>query len=141
MKIKEIVSNFGKREELVYITVLLWIAAGIFGAYKLVNFSQLAAYFGSLTTYVATYIWAESKRPSLKTGILKPGPSSRREIMIYFIVFLWAVVGGIGIQFSANLNDLAIYFIALTGFIASWIAGEVYKPEDEIKDTKTDTAE
>ena len=141
MNIKEIVSNFGKREELVYITVLLWIAAGIFGAYKLVNFSQLAAYFGSLTTYVATYVWAESKRPSLKTGVLQPGPSSRREIMIYFIVLVWAIAGGFGIQFGANLNDLAIYFIALTGFIASWIAGEVYKPEDEVAKSKTDITE
>ncbi len=141
MNIKEIVSNFGKREELVYITVLLWIAAGIFGAYKLVNFSQLAAYFGSLTTYVATYIWAESKRPSLKTGLLKSGPSSRREIMIYFIVFLWAVIGAVGIQFGANLSDIAIYFIALTGFVASWIAGEVYTPEDDVTKSKTDIVE
>jgi hypothetical protein len=141
MNIKEIVSNFGKREELVYITVLLWIAAGIFGAYKLVSFSQLAAYFGSLTTYVATYVWAESKRPSLKTGVLQPGPSSRREIMIYFVVLVWAIAGAVGIQFGANLNDLAIYFIALTGFIASWIAGEVYKPEDEVAKAKTDIVE
>ncbi len=134
MNIKQIISDFGKRESLVYITVLLWIAFGIFGAYKQANFSHLAAYFGSLTTYVATYIWAESKRPSEKTSVFKPGPSSRREIMIYAIVILWAVAGVIGIEFGANINDLAIYFMALTGFIASWIAGEVYTPQDSLKE-------
>ena len=25
------------------------------------------------------------------------------------------------------------YFVSLTGFVASWIAGEVYKPQDQIK--------
>ena len=93
----------------------------------------MAAYFGSLTAYVATYIWAESKRPSDKTGILQPGPSSRREVMIYVIVGLWVIAGGSAIWFAANLADLAVYFVSLTGFIASWIAGEVYKPQDTIK--------
>ena len=32
-----------------------------------------------------------------------------------------------------DLGDLALYFVSLTGFVASWIAGEVYKPEDTIK--------
>lgn len=131
--LKQIVSDFGKREALVYITVILWILMGLFGAYKQANFSHLAAYFGSLTAYVATYIWAESKRPSVKTTLFKPGPSSRREIMIYVIVLLWAIAGGVGIEFGANMNDLAIYFMALTGFVASWIAGEVYTPQDNIK--------
>jgi hypothetical protein len=105
---------------------------GALGAYKEANFTELAAYFGSLTAYVATYIWAESKRPSTKTAIIKPGPSSRREVMIYVVVALWAIAGGIAIWFKANLSELAIYFVSLTGFVASWIAGEVYKPQDEV---------
>lgn len=133
MNLKEIFSNFGKREALVYIVVALWVIIGIFGGYKHSNLTSLATYFGSLTAYVATYVWGESKRPSDKTSIFMPGPTSRREIMIYVIVSLWAIAGAGAIQFSANLNDLSIYFVSLTGFIASWIAGEVYKPEDSIQ--------
>lgn len=125
--------DFGKREGLVYIVVLLWVIAGIYGAIKGVDFTQLAAYFGSLTAYVATYIWAETKRPSKKTKLLSKGKSSRREIMIYVVVILWTIAGAAGIYYMANLTSLATYFVALSGFIASWIAGEVYKPQDEVK--------
>ena len=125
--------NFGKREGLVYTIILFWIGLGILGAFKKADFTQLSVYFGSLTAYAATYIWAESKRPSAKTGIVLPGPSSRREVMIYVVVFLWAIAGVLGILNSINLSDLSIYFVSLTGFVASWIAGEVYKPQDEIK--------
>ncbi len=124
--------NFGKREGLVYLVVFFWVIMGALGAYKEANFTELAAYFGSLTAYVATYIWAESKRPSTKTAIIKHGPSSRREVMIYVVVALWAIAGGVAIWFKANLSELAIYFVSLTGFVASWIAGEVYKPQDEV---------
>lgn len=126
-------SNFGKREGLVYIVVTLWVLMGILGAYKDANFTELAAYFGSLTAYVATYIWAESRRPSEKTSLMESGPSSRREVMIYVVVVLWAITGGFAIWYKANLNDLAVYFVSLTGFVASWIAGEVYKPQDQVK--------
>jgi hypothetical protein len=126
-------SNFGKREGLVYIIVLLWVIMGLLGAYKDASFTDLAVYFGSLTTYAATYIWGESKRPSGKSSLYKKGPSSRREIMIYVIVILWAIAGGAAIWFSANIGELALYFISLTGFVASWIAGEVYTPQDDIK--------
>ena len=124
--------NSGKREGLVYLTVFLWVAMGILGAIKEADLKELAVYFGSLTAYVATYIWAESKRPSEKTGILKKGPNSRREAMIYIIVGLWTVAGSISIWFQASLSDLAVYFVSLTGFVASWIAGEVYTPQDKI---------
>lgn len=125
--------DFGKREGLVYIVVFLWVVAGVYGAFKGVDFTQLAAYFGSLTAYVATYIWAETKRPSKKTKLLSKGKSSRREIMIYVVVGLWTIAGSAGIYYMANLTSLATYFVALSGFIASWIAGEVYKPQDEVK--------
>lgn len=125
--------DFGKREALVYIVVFLWVVAGVYGAVKGADFTQLAAYFGSLTAYVATYIWAETKRPSGKARLLSKGKSSRREVMIYIVVGLWTIAGASGIYYYANLASLATYFIALSGFIASWIAGEVYKPQDEVK--------
>jgi len=126
----EFFSNFGKREALVYIIVTLWVVMGLLGAYKNASFIDLAVYFGSLTAYTATYIWAEAKRPSEKSQIFKKGPNSRREVMIYVVVLLWAISGAGAIWFVANLGELALYFVSLTGFIASWIAGEVYTPED-----------
>ena len=125
--------KIGKREGLVYISVILWVLMGILGAVKGADLQQLAVYFGSLTAYVATYIWAETKRPSEKSGILEKGPSSRREMMIYIVTGLWSIAGGFAIWYSANLTDLAVYFTSLTGFVASWIAGEVYTPQDKIK--------
>jgi len=129
----KVFERFGKREGLVYIIVFLWIVMGLLGVYKDASLSDLAVYFGSLTAYAATYIWAESKRPSKKSKILQKGPKSRREIMIYVVVALWAIAGGAAIWLKANLSELAIYFVSLTGFIASWIAGEVYTPQDTIK--------
>lgn len=125
-------SNFGKREGLVYLIVFLWVTMGVLAAWKGADFADLSIYFGSLTAYAATYIWAETKRPSHKTGIFMPGPSSRREIMIYVVVGLWMIAGVAAIWYLANLEALAMYFVSLTGFIASWIAGEVYTPQDKI---------
>jgi len=124
--------NFGKREALIYIIVTLWISMGIVAAVKASSLTDLAVYFGSLTAYAATYIWAESKRPSTKTGIMAKGPRSRREVMIYVVVFIWAIAGIVSMYFSSSLKDLSIYFASLTGFVASWIAGEKIKPEDEV---------
>jgi len=126
-------SKIGKREGLVYLTVGLWVLMGILGAFRESDLKDLAVYFGSLTAYVATYIWGESKRPSEKSGILEKGPSSRREMMIYVVVSLWAIAGAAAIWFKSDLNDLAVYFVSLTGFVASWIAGEVFTPQDKIK--------
>lgn len=128
--------NIGKREGLVYLTVLLWIVMGILGSFKQASLTDLSVYFGSLTAYVATYVWAETKQPSEKTSIVKSGPNSRREMMIYVVVALWAISGAFAIWYGSNLNELAIYFVSLTGFVASWIAGEVYKPEDVVKKVK-----
>lgn len=128
----KILKDFGKREALIYIIVFLWISLGIMAFWKSASLSDLAVYFGSLTTYAATYIWTESKRPSTKSGILKAGPSSRREMMIYAMVFIWAIAGIVAIWFAANLEELSVYFFSLTGFVTSWLAGEAYKPEDQI---------
>lgn len=133
-----LLKDFGKREALIYLIVFLWISMGILAAIHSADFMDLSIYFGSLTAYAATYIWAESKRPSKKTGILQSGPASRREIMIYFIVFLWSVAGFFAIWYMSNLEALAMYFVSLTGFVASWIAGEVYTPQDKINNKDND---
>lgn len=133
-----LLKDFGKREALIYIIVFFWVALGGFAAWKNASLSDLAVYFGSLTAFAATYIWAESRRPSQKTSILKKGPKSRREVMIYVITLLWAVAGGFAIWYAADLKELSVYFFALTGFITSWLAGESYKPEDITKKQNED---
>lgn len=129
-------SDFGKREALVYIVVFLWVLMGALAAYNQASLSDLAVYFGSLTAYAATYIWAETRRPSVKTSIFKSGPNSRRELMIYVVITLWAIAGIAVIIYNSNLTELSIYFASLTGFVAAWIAGERYKPEDDIDSGK-----
>ena len=124
--------SLGKREALVYISILLWIGMGVLAVFNEVDFVDLAIYFGSLTAYVATYIWSETSRPSEKTGILKTGPTSRRETMIYIVIALWVIAGVLGIVKGVNIESLGIYFVSLTGFVGAWIAGEKYKPEDHI---------
>ena len=133
-----ILKNLGKREALVYLSIFLWIGMAILGVFNDVDFVDLAIYFGSLTAYVATYIWSETTRPSDKTGILKKGPTSRREAMIYIVILLWIAAGVLGIIKGINIESLGIYFVSLTGFVGSWIAGERYKPEDHIIKKKDD---
>lgn len=133
--------DLGKREALVYVSILLWILMGVLAAFKGVDFVDLAIYFGSLTAYVATYIWSETKRPSEKTGILKTGPSSRREKMIYIVIMLWTVAGILGMIKGVNIESLGIYFVSLTGFVGAWIAGEKYNPEDHVIKKENDLYE
>lgn len=134
--------DLGKREALVYVIIFLWVVMGALSLIKRSDFVDLSIYFGSLTAYAATYIWSETRRPSQKTGLLKSGPRSRREVMIYVIVALWAISGIAAIFTATNLESLSTYFISLTGFVGAWIAGERYKPEDQvnqaIKNTQRD---
>lgn len=129
--------GLGKREALVYIIIAMWIAMGSISIIKQLDLQNLAIYFGSLTAYAATYIWSETTRPSQKTGVLKKGPHSRREMMIYVILIIWFIGGLLAIFNSVPFKELSIYFMSLTGFVGAWIAGEKYKPEDHIIKTKS----
>jgi len=122
----------GKREGLVYLVVTLWVILGALGVFKDTSLSELSVYFGSLTAYVGIYVWSETKKPSIKSSVFKKGPTSRREAMIYIVTLLWALAGGFTMWYSQNLNEVTVYFVSLSGFVTSWILGEVYKPEDEV---------
>ena len=50
----------------------------------------------------------------------------------FSLMLIWAIAGIVSMYFSSSLKDLSIYFASLTGFVASWIAGEKIKPEDEV---------
>jgi len=127
-----------KRECVTYLLVFLWLAVGVTATYFETDFTALAAYFVSLTGFVASYIFGESFRKSNNTSIFLPGPNSRREVMIYVTIALWLVIGIWVIVKNADLIGVSAYFAALTPFVGSYILGETFKKEisdieDDIK--------
>lgn len=58
------------------------------------------------------------------TRFLKGRSKSKRELITYLIVFLWAFLGILGLYHNTNIIDLSTYFISLTGFITIYIFGE-----------------
>ena len=70
-----------KRECLTYIIVTLWISIGILGTYYETNFTELAAYFISLTGFAGGRLPVKNLPDNL-TGVLEPLPQG------------WAIGGG-----------------------------------------------
>lgn len=93
------------------------------------SYTELSAYFISLTGFVGSYIWGESVRKSGTTTLFKKGKSSSREMMVYVAMLLWTISGAFSIIKSLNLTEIAAYFAALTPFIGAYMLGETYKPE------------
>jgi hypothetical protein len=123
-----------KRECVTYLVVFLWVAVGILATYFDTSFTDLAAYFVSLTGFVASYIFGESVRTSKKSSIFLSGSTSRREAMMYITIGLWLIVGIWVIVKNADLMGMSAYFAALTPFVGSYIIGETYKQEDKPSD-------
>lgn len=120
-----------KRECITYLVVFLWVVLGVLATYFDTNFTDLAAYFISLTGFVAAYIFGESVRQSNKTSIFLSGKSSKREAMMYITIVLWLIAGVWGIINMVDLLGISAYFAALTPFVGSYIIGETYKQEDD----------
>jgi hypothetical protein len=118
-----------KRECVTYLIVFLWLAVGVTATYFETDFTALAAYFVSLTGFVASYIFGESVRKSKSSSIFLPGPNSRREVMMYVTIALWLTVGVWVIVQKADLIGVSAYFAALTPFVGSYILGETFKKE------------
>lgn len=123
-----------KRECVTYLVVFLWVAVGILATYFDTSFTDLAAYFVSLTGFIAAYVFGESVRKSKKSSIFLSGSTSRREAMMYITVGLWLIVGVWVIVKNADLMGMSAYFAALTPFVGSYIIGETYKQEDKPSD-------
>jgi len=124
-----------KRECITYLVVFLWVLVGIVASYFNTNFTDLAAYFVSLTGFVAAYIFGESVRKSTKTSIFLGGPTSKREAMMYITIALWLIVGVWVIAKNADLMGMSAYFAALTPFVGSYIIGETFKKENGSDDS------
>ena len=124
------VKRMSKSEKLIYIIIFLWVVFGILGIYTKSNLAQIAGYYASLTVFIGTYLWGEWKRTSNSTHFLKKGQSSSREIVIHTTVILWAILGLCGILFGADINQLTVYFAALTQFVSSYIIYKTTKGHD-----------
>lgn len=123
-----------KREGITYLVVFLWVAVGVLATYFDTNFTDLAAYFVSLTGFVAAYIFGETIRKSKKSSIFLSGTTSKREAMMYITIALWLIVGVWVIVKNADLMGMSAYFAALTPFVGSYIIGETYKQENGSSD-------
>jgi len=130
MKLKPKIKKVSKSERLIYIIIFLWVVFGVLGIYFKTNLAQLAGYYASLTLFTATYLWGEYKRGSKSTHFFKGGPSSSREIVIHVTVFLWALLGILGVVFAADINQLTVYFAALTPFVSSYLIYKTSKGND-----------
>lgn len=126
MKLK----NQSKSERLIYIVILLWIVFGIMSILYESDIPQVAGYYASLTLFVSTYLWGEYKRTSGKTTIFKKGTSSSRETVIYITILLWTILGLFGIVSKMNINNLTVYFSALSPFVSSYIIYKTTKGND-----------
>lgn len=120
-----------KRECITYVVILFWLILGLTAINYETNFTDLAAYFISLTGFVSAYIFGESVRKSEKTSIFMSGKTSKREMMTYIIIFLWLLIGLWCVINESDLIGISAYFAALTPFVGSYIIGETYKSEDD----------
>lgn len=57
--------------------------------------------------------------------------NSKREFVIYVVIFFWVYLGGLSIYYSQDLADVSVYFLSLTGFIMSYIFGESVRKSDD----------
>jgi hypothetical protein len=119
-----------KREYITYVVVFFWIILGITASNFNTNFTDLAAYFISLTGFVTAYIFGESVRRSDESSIFMKGKNSKREAMTYFIMLIWLIIGLWCVVNEGDLIGISAYFAALTPFVGSYIIGETYKKED-----------
>ena len=122
-----------RRERLIYIVVLLWCYFGVLGFLSKTSYSDLAVYFVSLTGFVGSYVWSETKRRSVSQPGYLFAPKSRREKIVHISVWAWFVLGNFAVFNHLSLIDLSAYFAALTPFVGAYVMGETFKPSSTIK--------
>lgn len=132
--IKKIVlfNKSSKSERLIYLVMLLWVFFGIMGIRHGTNLTELAGYYASLSLFVGSYLWGEYKRGSKATKLFEEGPTSPRETIIYFTLFLWVCLGLFGILKKIDINTLTVYFSSLSPFVSSFIIYKTSKGKDPL---------
>lgn len=120
-----------KREFIIYAVLFFWIEMGVLSVILQGDLADLSVYFLSLTGFVMTYIFGESVRKSTYTSIFLKGKTSKRELIMYIVLFIWFVLGNWVIYNSGDIIAASTYFGSLTPFIGAYIIGETYKKEPE----------
>jgi len=106
-----------KRQRMIYIIILIWISYFLIGLKYEVSITGLAAYVGTLITFVSNWLIAESKRASTKNGFC----NSKRELITYLCILLWYITGLFGMEKEIELADLSAYFLTLSGFVGTFV--------------------
>lgn len=72
---------------------------------------------------------------------IKPSLSSKRQLLIYIVVFLWLLFA-VMVNFNKNVtyNDMTVYFLSLTGFIGAYMWGESARKSDKTTLFKSGTS-
>ncbi len=56
---------------------------------------------------------------------------SKRECLTYVIILIWVGIGILGTYYDTNFNELAAYFISLTGFAGAYMYGESMRQSND----------
>jgi hypothetical protein len=141
------------RKMMVYIVMFLWLAMGIFisvyqptdesgGNLPKTTFTNMAIYFVSLTGFVGSFIYGETKKSKeWTTAMFVKGPSDSRETIVYISIFLWLISGVYAIVFNVGLDQIGAYFAALTPFVAGYILGETQRSSNPDNNGQIETEE
>ena len=54
--------------------------------------------------------------------------NSKRFMLVCIVILLWVGMGALSMYEKTNLNDMSVFFLSLTGFVASYIWGESVRP-------------
>ncbi len=56
--------------------------------------------------------------------LIKEKLNSKRETIVYLVLFFWIEMGSLSVFYDRDLTDLSVYFLSLTGFVMTYIFGE-----------------
>jgi hypothetical protein len=62
---------------------------------------------------------------------IKEKLNSKRETIIYLVLFFWIEMGLLSVFYERDLTDLSVYFLSLTGFVMTYIFGESVRKSND----------
>jgi len=64
-------------------------------------------------------------------SLLRRCCESKRECITYVVMLLWLGMGVLAFFYETDFTNLSAYFLALTGFVMSFIFGESYRKSSD----------
>jgi predicted neutral ceramidase superfamily lipid hydrolase len=64
-------------------------------------------------------------------SLLRRCCESKRECITYVVMLLWMAMGILAFFYETDFTNLSAYFLALTGFVMSFIFGESYRKSSD----------